>query len=153
MKLVKRSRDGFAQARLSYGEFIVPRDRTAITNAGAAEISLASHPCPDICAILFNNYTNYCTLWKNHSYKIEGHEIIYSTLKGDTFQHATTYVFLLIQNLLVVCKVVLRTIILRDNIIRKHWWTINNIIYMLQLWYNKSDMVIYKYFYLLIILR
>ena len=28
------------------------------------------------------------------------------------------------KNLLVVCKVALRTIILRDNIIRKHWWTI-----------------------------
>ena len=28
------------------------------------------------------------------------------------------------KNLLVVCKVTLRTIILRDNIIRKHWWTI-----------------------------
>ena len=28
------------------------------------------------------------------------------------------------KNLLVVCKVGLRTIILRDNFIRKHWWTI-----------------------------
>ena len=46
------------------------------------------------------------------------------------------------KNVLVVCKVALRTIILRDNIIRKHWWTINNITYMLQLRYNKSNMVI-----------
>ena len=45
------------------------------------------------------------------------------------------------KNLLVVGKVVLRTIILRD-IIRKYWWTINNITYMLQLWYNKINMVI-----------
>ena len=46
------------------------------------------------------------------------------------------------KNLLVVCKVALRTIILRDNIIREHWRTINNITYMLQLRYNKSNMVI-----------
>ena len=46
------------------------------------------------------------------------------------------------KKMLVVCKVLLRTIILRDNIIRKHWWTINNITYMLQLRYNKRNMVI-----------
>ena len=28
------------------------------------------------------------------------------------------------KNLLHACKVGLRTIILRDNVIRKHWWTI-----------------------------
>ena len=46
------------------------------------------------------------------------------------------------EKLLVVCKVALRTIILRDNNTRKHWWTINNITYMLQLRYNKSNMTI-----------
>ena len=44
--------------------------------------------------------------------------------------------------LLVVCIVVLRTRILCDNFIRKHWWTINNINYIFQLRYNKSNMVI-----------
>ena len=48
--------------------------------------------------------------------------------------------------LLVVCKVALRTIILRDNIIRTNWWKINNITYMLQLWYNKSNMAIKNIF-------
>ena len=56
-----------------------------------------------------------------------------------------------LKSLFVVCKVALRTIILRDNIIRKHWWTINNIAYMLQLRYNKSNVVIKKYFYLLML--
>ena len=36
------------------------------------------------------------------------------------------------KSLLVVCKVGFKTIILHDNVVRKHWWTTNNRTYMLK---------------------
>ena len=47
----------------------------------------------------------------------------------EIFKHTKTFNK---NNLLVVCKACLKTIILRDNVKRKHWYTINNITYRLK---------------------
>ena len=88
--------------------------------------------------------------WTNKCWKLDGEVVLVcicssSQVKANLWsQENTSPLLLLITSFhyLKVCKVTLRTIILRDNIVRKHWWTIDNITYKLQLRYNKSNMVI-----------
>ena len=63
---------------------------------------------------------------KHAHWELANTEIIIARCENNlplTLQNFKHLGIILNKNLLVVCKVGLKTIILRDNVIRKHWWT------------------------------
>ena len=87
--------------------------------------------------ILFLNYTNNRKSWSPWGISISkkcfqakiwnrARDLKIDFRSSDHERITRRWINISRKNLLVVCKVCLKTIILRDNAIRKHWWTINN---------------------------